>query len=105
MTLNLFLTCSGLGRGQIYLATSVTPYLIYHHAVSIDFITTVQHVGKPACSMECGRMLGCFLDIKGAIWRKNENRTNKVEGIYFTVNLYLLNQTIRKKNQDFIFLR
>lgn len=96
--LNLFLTFSGLGRGQIYLVTSVTPYLIYHHAVSIDFITTVQHIGKSACSMECGGILGFFLDIKGAIWRKNENRMNKVEGICSAVNLYLLNQTIRKKN-------
>ena len=88
-----------LKRGQIPLVTSLTRYLIYHHAVSIDFITAIQHVRKPAGSKERWGMLGFFEDIKGTIQRKNENRTNKVEGIYFTVKLYLLNQTTRKKSR------
>lgn len=49
------------------LGTWVTPYLIYHHTVSIDIIATVQHVRKPTSSVELGGLLGFFEDVTGAI--------------------------------------
>lgn len=88
--LNLFLTCPGLERGQVHLGTSVTPYLIYHHTVSIDFIATVQHVRKPTGSVERGGLLGFFEDITGAIWRKSENRRNTVEELILQSTFTLL---------------
>ena len=54
-------------RGQIPLATALIPHLIYHHAVSVDVITTVQHVRELASSKKCWGVLGFFEGIKGTI--------------------------------------
>ena len=53
-------------RGQIPRATALIPHLIYHHAVSVDFITTIQHVRELASSKKWG-VLRFFEGIKGTI--------------------------------------
>lgn len=54
-------------ESKIPLVTSVNPYLIYHHTISVNFIATIQHLREPACPKECWGMLGFFEDIRRVI--------------------------------------
>lgn len=97
-------TLRGSGRSSttrlnFHLARSAMPYLVYHHTVRVDFITSIQHVREMACGKEFGAQLGFFEVIKGAIWRGNEKRTREAGGCWVTVGLITLSQRIRKKSR------